>query len=246
MSENLPLVGIPQGARSPGFAINSDGTFDVTNVARRTDDVLSARVADQDGNSFTKAFHVWVSAANADQGQTFDFAAHGENDGSNIAIGSSQNDTFIWGSGSDYLVGGAGNDTLGGGGGADQLIGGSGQDTFKFAATTDSTPTSHDMIFDFTGGNSGNHDFLAFTNSLGLTTVDATQISDTTVAAGHVGWKEVGDEMVVYANPSSSTETIGTNISMEIYLKGTPVISCCTRRPPAWSVCHRAPANDPG
>jgi hypothetical protein len=205
---------------SHGFAIKSDGTLDVTNITRGTDDVLNARVTDQDGNSFIKTFHVWVSAADEDEGQTFNFAAHGDN-GSNIAIGSSQNDTFVGGSSSDYFVGGAGNDTLIGGGGADQLLGGSGQDTFKFVALTDSTPTTHDTILDFTGGNSGNHDLLAFANSLGLTSFDAAQVSGTTLAAGHVGWKEVGGETVVYANTSASTETIGTNISMEIHLKGT-------------------------
>jgi Ca2+-binding RTX toxin-like protein len=221
-------VGDPDGTKftwsigagsSHGFTINADGTLDVTGIAKGTDDVLNATVTDQDGNSFTKTFHVWVSAANEDEGQAFNFGAHGDN-GSNIAFGSSQNDTFTGGSGNDYLVGGSGNDTLIGGGGADQLLGGSGQDTFKFLATSDSTPAAHDTILDFTGGNAGNHDFLAFANGLGLTTLDG-QESGSTLAAGHVGWKEVGSETVVYANTSASAETIGTNVSMEIHLKGT-------------------------
>ncbi len=53
--------------------------------------------------------------------------------------------------GNDTLTGGAGNDVLIGGAGADTLTGGAGADIFRYAAFSESTSSTRDLIMDFQG-----------------------------------------------------------------------------------------------
>ena len=74
--------------------------------------------------------------------------------GTNEAIlGSTKADALVGGPGNDVIIGNGGNDTFTGGGGADTLFGRAGSDTFVFKAVTDSTPISHDTIFNFNYSN---------------------------------------------------------------------------------------------
>ena len=74
--------------------------------------------------------------------------------GTNEAIlGSTKADALVGGPGNDVIVGNGGNDTFTGGGGADTLFGGPGHDNFVFKAVTDTTPASHDTIFNFNHSN---------------------------------------------------------------------------------------------
>ena len=79
-------------------------------------------------------------------------------------LGSSKNDSLVGTSGNDIINGNGGKDTITGGLGADTLTGGSGKVTFAFNAISDSTPSSHDTITDFTHG----HDKIDFTNIAGI------------------------------------------------------------------------------
>jgi VCBS repeat-containing protein len=195
---------------SAGISIKPDGTLDASGAAAG-DNVLNVQVTDQAGNAFLQAYHVWVGTGAND---TFSFALSG----SVIADGLNGTDTITGGSGIDHLLGGNGADKLTGGGGADQLAGQGGADTFAYLAVSDSTPAAHDTILDFTAGG-GNHDVISFLNALGLTAFDG-QIAGSTLAGGHVGWKEAGGETVVYANTSGASETLGAT-NMEIHLSGT-------------------------
>jgi Ca2+-binding RTX toxin-like protein len=72
--------------------------------------------------------------------------------GISCITGSENADTLVGSSGTNTLNGGGGPDTITGGGGADRLIGGGGADRFIYAATSDSSSTSLDMILGFERG----------------------------------------------------------------------------------------------
>ncbi len=74
---------------------------------------------------------------------------YGDN-GNNAAIGG--NDVIFGGNGNDTIYGEGGNDVIQGGAGADILSGGYGNDVFVYAAVSDSTATSMDVITDFVRG----------------------------------------------------------------------------------------------
>jgi VCBS repeat-containing protein len=197
---------------SVGFNV-SGGTLNAGGVTVGANSILNLVLTDQAGHTATATYHVWIGGNGADN---FSFAALGDN-GSNIGDGMGNSDIITGGSGTDYLLGDNGGDTLIGGGAADFLAGGGGADTFKFTAVSDSTPASYDTVLDF-NATGGQHDFIAFQNSLGLTTFDG-QLGGATIAAGHVGWKVVGSETVVYANTSGATENLGST-NLEIHISG--------------------------
>jgi VCBS repeat-containing protein len=198
---------------SSGFNV-SGGTLNASGAATGADNILNLVVTDQAGHTATATYHVWIGTNASD---SFSFAALSDN-GSNIGDGMGNADNITGGTNTDYLLGDNGADTLIGGGGADFLAGGGGADIFKYVGASDSTPANHDTILDF-NATGGQHDSIAFLNSLGLTTFDG-QLGGTTIAGGHVGWKEVSGETVVYANLSGANQNLGST-SMEIHLSGT-------------------------
>ena len=73
--------------------------------------------------------------------------------GSDLVIGAGVTTINMVGdAGFNILIGGGLNDTIQGGGGGDWLAGGGGADRFIFTATTDSTMSAADSIFDFQTG----------------------------------------------------------------------------------------------
>lgn len=72
--------------------------------------------------------------------------------GGNILQGLTGNDLIYGRNGNDRLYGGDGHDRIIGGAGADRLYGGAGSDTFVFLSASESFPSSHDVICDFTKG----------------------------------------------------------------------------------------------
>ena len=149
--------------------------------------------------------------------------------GTNEAIlGSTNSDVLVGGPGNDIIIGNGGNDTFIGGGGADTLIGGQGHDTFVFKAVTDTTPASHDTIFNFNhrndviefdniSGINGSHGFPTFEGKL-------SGASDLTLNPHSVGYIEVGGNTEVLVNTTSSAEVVTASdthaANMEIVLTG--------------------------
>ena len=150
--------------------------------------------------------------------------------GTNEAIlGSTKSDALVGGPGNDFIVGNGGNDTFTGGGGADTLVGGAGNDTFVFKAITDSTPASHDTIFNFNHSNdviefasisgiNGSHGVPTFQGNL-------TGSGNLVLNAHSVGYIEVGGNTEVLVNTTSSAESVTLSdthaANMEIVLSGT-------------------------
>jgi Ca2+-binding RTX toxin-like protein len=85
-----------------------------------------------------------------------------------VIYGLDGGDTISALGGDDLLDGGAGSDILIGGGGSDQLLGGAGSDRFRYDAASDSAVGNHDMIFDFSRGQS---------DRIQLTGVDADSLT---------------------------------------------------------------------
>jgi len=149
--------------------------------------------------------------------------------GTNEAIlGSTKADALVGGPGNDVIVGNGGNDTFTGGGGADTLFAGAGNDTFVFKAITDSTPTSHDTIFNFNHSNdviefngisgiNGSHGVPTFQGNL-------TGSGNLVLNAHSVGYVEVGGNTEVLVNTTSSAESVTLSdthaANMEIVLSG--------------------------
>jgi len=149
--------------------------------------------------------------------------------GTNEAIlGSTNSDVLVGGPGNDIIIGNGGNDTFIGGGGADTLIGGQGHDTFVFKAVTDTTPASHDTIFNFNhrndviefdniSGINGSHGFPTFEGKL-------SGASDLTLNPHSVGYIEVGGNTEVLVTTTSSAEVVTASdthaANMEIVLTG--------------------------
>jgi Ca2+-binding RTX toxin-like protein len=144
-------------------------------------------------------------------------------------FGSSAGDTLQGGVGNDLIIGNGGNDTFVGGGGADILFGGSGHDAFVYNAITDSTPASHDTIFNF------NHstDQIEFAGIAGITSSNGiptfegklTGSGNLTLNAHSVGYIEVGGNTEVLVNTTASAESVTLSdthaANMEIVLSGT-------------------------
>jgi Ca2+-binding RTX toxin-like protein len=148
---------------------------------------------------------------------------------SNEAIlGSSKAVNLVGTSGNDIINGNGGNDTITGGLGADTLTGGSGRVTFAYNAISDSTPSSHDTITDF----SSSRDKIDFTNiaginaSHGVPTFEGklTGTGNLTLNAHSVAYIEAGGNTEVLVNTSNTAEIVtSSNVSaanMEIVLVG--------------------------
>jgi Ca2+-binding RTX toxin-like protein len=149
--------------------------------------------------------------------------------GTNEAIlGSTKADALVGGAGNDVIVGNGGNDTFTGGGGADTLLGGAGSDTLVFKAVTDSTPASHDTIFNFNHSNdviefngisgiNGSHGVPTFQGNL-------TGSGNLVLNAHSVGYIEVGGNTKVLVNTTNSAENVTISdthaANMEIDLTG--------------------------
>ncbi|MBV9527614.1 M10 family metallopeptidase C-terminal domain-containing protein [Sphingomonas sp.] len=74
------------------------------------------------------------------------------NAGNDTLVGGSGADHLNGADGADHLSGAAGNDVITGGAAADFLAGNGGSDSFVYTAVSDSTPSAHDTITDFTPG----------------------------------------------------------------------------------------------
>ena len=149
--------------------------------------------------------------------------------GTNEAIlGSTKADALVGGPGNDVIVGNGGNDTFTGGGGADTLFGGAGSDTFVFKAVTNSTPASHDTIFNFHHSN----DVIEFNGISGINASHGVPTfeghlagsGNLTLNAHSVGYIEVGGNTEVLVNTTSSAEIVTASdthaANMEIVLTG--------------------------
>ena len=148
---------------------------------------------------------------------------------SNEAIlGSTSAVTLVGTSGNDIIIGNGGNDTITGGLGADTLTGGSGHVTFIYNSISDSTPSSHDTITDF----SASRDIIDFTNIAGINATNhiptfqgqLTGSGNLSLHAPSVAYIEVGANTDVLVNTTSTAETVtSANVSaanMEIVLVG--------------------------
>ncbi len=149
--------------------------------------------------------------------------------GTNEAIlGSTKADALVGGPGNDFIVGNGGNDAFTGGGGADTLVGGAGNDTFVFKAITDSTPASHDTIFNFNHSN----DVIEFASISGINGSHGIPTFEGKLAGSgnlilnphSIGYIEVGGNTEVLVNTTSSAEIVTTSdthaANMEIVLTG--------------------------
>jgi Ca2+-binding RTX toxin-like protein len=132
-------------------------------------------------------------------------------------LGTSVNKAIFGSSAGDTLQGGAGNDIITGNGGGDSLTGGAGNDTFKYNSITDSQPGAgkFDTILDFTHG-SDQIDFTAITS---LTAVASATSAPPQIAAHTIEIVTSGNNTIVYANASSSAESLA-QVDMEIHLTG--------------------------
>ena len=143
-------------------------------------------------------------------------------------LGSTNADTLVGASGNDIIIGNGGNDTITGGLGADTLTGGSGKVKFVYNSSSDSTPSSHDTITNF----SASQDIIDFTNIAGINTNNhiptfqgqLTGSGNLSLHAHSVGYIEVNGNTDVLVNTTNTTETVTTaNVSaanMEIVLVG--------------------------
>jgi YVTN family beta-propeller protein len=144
-------------------------------------------------------------------------------------LGSSKADSLVGTSGNDIINGNGGNDRITGGLGADTLSGGSGKDTFAFNAISDSTPSSHDTITDFSHG----QDKIDFTNIAGINASggvptfqgNLTGSGNLTLNPHSVAYIEVSGNTLVLINTTNAAEIVtSSNVSaanMEIDLVGT-------------------------
>ena len=148
---------------------------------------------------------------------------------SNEAIlGGTNADTLVGTSGDDIIIGKGGNDTITGGLGADTLTGGSGKVRFVYNSSSDSTPSSHDTITDF----SASRDIIDFTNIAGINANShiptfqghLTGSGNLSLHAHSVGYIEVNGNTEVLVNTTNTAETVtSANVSaanMEIVLVG--------------------------
>jgi VCBS repeat-containing protein len=214
-----------------GISIDAAGNLNIAGSASTGTHELQVTVTDADapnGTTTTIDFNLLIGDNQTDtmpSSPTFVLAST-----NNIEAGNGGADPLTGSSGVDYIIGGQGNDTIKGLGGADVLVGGGGSDSFVFAAASDSTHAAYDTILDFTsgGGNSGDKlDFSAIGTINGIQTVEPLS-AGSTLDAGKVGWVVSGGNTIVYANTSSSAETIGTNTDMEIHLTHVTALNATT------------------
>lgn len=124
---------------------------------------------------------------------------------------------FVYGlAGNDSLnaTGASGPLCLAGGAGADTLTGGSGANTYVYAATSDSTATSMDLITNF----------HAATDHINLTGLGASlkisgNLRNGKLGAHSVGWQSSGGNTYVYVNTGATSTTLA-GASMKIALSG--------------------------
>ena len=120
-----------------------------------------------------------------------------------VIYGLDGGDTISALGGDDLLDGGAGSDILIGGAGADQLLGGAGSDRFRYDAASESAVGSHDMIFDFSRGQS---DRIQLTGVDANTTIAGDQnfafIGTAAFAgvAGQLRYEKSGGDTFVYGD----------------------------------------------
>jgi Ca2+-binding RTX toxin-like protein len=145
------------GTNASLFTLSPSGSQSSVNIAAAGtiasgNYTVTVTATDPAGHSFTETYHVGVGSAGqgGDPASAFTITA-----GTDVDFGLNGTDTINGGAGDDAIVGGNQNDTITGGAGADQLIGGQGNDTFVYTAVSDSTPTSHDAIFDFEEAGAG-------------------------------------------------------------------------------------------
>src|SRR5262249_34961326 len=96
---------------------------------------------------------------------------------------------------------------------------GTDHDVIDFTSLTQSVPGKAATIQNF----DPSKDFLDLSEIQGITTIQGL-ISGTTVNADSIAWKVVNGKTIVYANTTSSAQTIGST-SMEIDLTGAPTIT---------------------
>jgi serralysin len=106
--------------------------------------------------------------------------------GADTLTGGKGNDHLNGGAGADHLSGAAGNDVITGGAGADVLAGNGGADTFVYTAQSDSTPSAHDTLVDFTVG-TDTIDLHAIDANTHTTGNQAFTFIGTAAFSGHAG-----------------------------------------------------------
>ncbi|MFZ1413214.1 MAG: calcium-binding protein [Defluviicoccus sp.] len=136
--------------------------------------------------------------------------------------GENHNDILSGGIGNDSLWGGGGNDVLAGGNGKDELRGEVGDDVFDYNSTSESLPSSRDVIGDFSSP-SGSPERI---DLFDIDAKPATTVNDAFTFIGTAGFSLPGE--VRYDPPSNGVSptviqvnTAGTGgAEMEIELTG--------------------------
>jgi Ca2+-binding RTX toxin-like protein len=137
-------------------------------------------------------------------------------------IGTSGSNTIIMSGSANFLVTGAG--------GADTLTGGSGHNTYVYAATTDSTPSSHDTVTNFHVA-SDKIDFSAISGLNSNTqpvTMNFLTSTPTSIGPHTIDVVTIVSNTVVYADASGKSETLSNgHDDMQINLTGvtSPTLS---------------------
>ena len=123
---------------------------------------------------------------------------------------SSATPTFVYGLGGADLInatGMTGPVWMAGGSGADTFTEGTGPTTYLYAATSESTPSSSDLIMNFNVA----LDRIDLTG-IGATPLvfQASKISGNSISADTIGWKVNGQNTALYVNTSGATELLGS------------------------------------
>jgi Ca2+-binding RTX toxin-like protein len=173
------------GANASLFSLSPGGSQSTVSVAAASalapgNYTFTVTATDGAGHSFTETYHVGIgtTGGGGDLASAFTITT-----GTDVDFGLNGPDIINGGTGDDALVGGQNNDSITGGGGADQLIGGQGNDAFLYTATSDSTATTHDTIFDFEeAGNGDQVDLSAIDANLSLANNQAFTFGGQTAA----------------------------------------------------------------
>ena len=164
------------------------------------------------------------------------------NGAANVITGNTGNNALLGGGGNDTILAGAGNDTVTGGAGQDTITGGTGKDTFVYTATGDTgtTPTSRDIITDFTtfvtaGANSDVINLIAIdANSTtggnqAFTWIGTAAFSDTnltgTLAAGQIRYQYIDTDGDLVNDATLIQGNVNNNLAADFSIQLSGVLT---------------------